>query len=257
MKRLSLLLLTAVILLAALAPLIAPYDPTDLSGPLRAAPSLSHWLGTDILGRDVLSRLLYAGRTSLCVAFGAVVIGMALGILVGAFAGFVGGSVEMALLRLTDLFMVFPEIMLLLVWTSLFGGGVIQMITALGLLSWMQCARLVTTCVASLKRENYILSAEVSGLSKTRILFIHLLPQTRRPCTVAATNGLASALLSESALSFLGLGVMPPQTSWGTLLTDAQSLSTLLNAPWIWLPPALAILATLTALRHLAEEKAS
>ncbi|MEW6047755.1 MAG: ABC transporter permease, partial [Bacillota bacterium] len=222
------------------APLFAPYDPTALD-PMAfgAPPSAAHLLGTDMVGRDVLSRLLYASRVSLLVGVASVGINVALGTLVGGAAGFAGGFVDSALMRLTDVVLSFPSLMLILVLVAILGPGLNNVILVLGLLGWPQIARLVRAEVLRLKGQEFVAAAQAIGVPDGRILFRHLLPNAFPPVLVAATFGTAQAIIAEASLSFLGMGVQPPTPSWGNLLTDAQSMAVLQGMPWLWAPAGL------------------
>lgn len=250
---LSALFLGLLSLAALAAPLLAPYDPNLLVGPFRAAPTAQFLLGTDLIGRDVLSRLIYAARVSCGVALGAVTVSSLVGVSIGLLSGWLGGFVDSFLMRVTDVFMSFPDVMLLLVFLAVFGSGAGKMVLLLGLISWPATARVMRAATINIRHEPYLVYASVSGYPSWRIAAFHILPNVAAPLAVNITNAVASAVLAESSLSFLGLGVMPPTASWGTMLSDGQSLSVLLDSPWIWLPPGLMILFTLLALRSLSD----
>lgn len=252
-RFLPLFFLLAVVFCALAAPLIAPYDPAALIGPFRNPPSADFWLGTDLIGRDVLSRLIHGARVTCGVAAGAALLSTLIGLIAGTVSGMIGGRVDALVMRLTDLFMVFPDVMLLLVLLALFGQGAVKLVVILGCLSWPPTARVIRAFTLSLKEEPYMLYARAAGFSLLRVLVRHLLPALRTPLAVTVTNAVAGAVLSEASLSFLGLGIMPPTPSWGTMLTDAQSLSVLLDSPWIWVPPAVAVLCSLLCLRAVGD----
>lgn len=236
------------------APLLAPYDPTALD-PMAfgAPPSMAHPLGTDMVGRDVLSRLLYGARVSLAVGVSAVTLNVVLGVLIGGVAGFVGGVVDSALMRLTDIVLAFPSLMLVLVLVAILGPGLNNVILVLGLLGWPQIARLVRAEVLRLKAQDFVVAARAIGVPESRILIRHLLPNAFPPVLVAATFGTAQAIIAEASLSFLGLGVQPPTPSWGNLLTDAQSMAVLEGMPWLWAPAGLLIVLAVLSINFVGD----
>lgn len=245
--------LTIVVLCALLAPWIAPYDPVQIQDAFGAAPSVKYLLGTDQSGRDVLSRLIYASRVSLLVGVASTGIAMVIGVVLGLVSGYFGGWMDMVLMRITDMVMAFPYIMLILVVASLVGPGMWNIIFILGFLNWPGVARLVRGNVLAIKESNYIKAAKVSGLSTPRILFGQILPNTVAPILVNATSGIALAILDEAALSFLSMGVQPPAASWGNMLNGAQSLTILTSQPWLWLPPGLAIVLTVLSINFMGD----
>ena len=245
--------LTIVVLCALLAPWIAPYDPVQIQDAFGAAPSAKYLLGTDQSGRDVLSRLIYASRVSLLVGVASTGIAMVIGVVLGLVSGYFGGWMDMVLMRITDMVMAFPYIMLILVVASLVGPGMWNIIFILGFLNWPGVARLVRGNVLAIKEINYIKAAKVSGLSTPRILFGQILPNTVAPILVNATSGIALAILDEAALSFLSMGVQPPAASWGNMLNGAQSLTILTSQPWLWLPPGLAIVLTVLSINFMGD----
>ncbi len=236
----SILLLLAVGAIGA--PLIARHGPSsiDLSA-YRLGPSANHPLGTDSAGRDVLSRLLYAGRISLSVGLVAVGIYTAIGVVLGALAGFYGGWVDSTVMRLADVVLSFPTLIIIITLASVLGPSIANVMLAIGLLGWPPIARLLRAELLSLREREFIVGARAMGTSNARLIFRHLLPNAMAPVLVAATFGIAYAILIEAGLSFLGLGVRPPTPSWGNMLTDAQSLTVLESMPWLWLPPGVMI----------------
>ena len=249
----GLIIMAALIIIAIFAPLIAPHDPYQVTESFGAAPSFEYWLGTDQTGRDVLSRLIYAARVSLLVGIGSVLIGVAIGTLLGLVSGFFGGSIDMIVMRITDVFMSFPQIMLILVVASLVGPSLWNVIIILGLLGWTTVARLVRGSVLSVKQTDYVKAGVALGLGTPRILFMHILPNVTAPILVNATFGVANAILVEASLSFLGLGVQPPTASWGNMLTDAQSLTVLTSEPWLWVPPGVMIIITVLSANFIGD----
>lgn len=245
--------LAIVVVCALLAPWIAPYDPVQIQDAFGAAPNAKYLLGTDQSGRDVLSRLIYASRVSLLVGVASTGIAMVIGVVLGLVSGYFGGWMDMLLMRITDMVMAFPYIMLILVVASLVGPGMWNIIFILGFLNWPGVARLVRGNVLAIKESNYIKAAKVSGLSTPRILFGQILPNTVAPILVNATSGIALAILDEAALSFLSMGVQPPAASWGNMLNGAQSLTILTSQPWLWLPPGLAIVLTVLSINFMGD----
>lgn len=248
----ALVLLLGVI--AIFAGSIAPADPyrIDLRAP-RTPPSSAHALGTDMVGRDVLSRLICGSRVSLTVGLVAVGLYMAIGVTLGAVAGYYGGALDAAIMRVGDMILAFPTLILVMVTVSLVGPSIWNIMAVLGFLGWPQVARLARGLILTLRRQEYVLAAVTSGASDGRVLVRHILPNTAGPLMVAATFGVANALLTEAALSFLGMGVQPPTPSWGNMLFDAQSLNALENMPWIWVPPGVMILLTALAINFLGD----
>ena len=245
-------LIAALSLAAAAAPFLAPSDPLAQKLTERLAPpSGSHWMGTDDLGRDVFSRALFGARVSLEVGVVAVGIMAIVGVSAGLAAGYLGGLADMFLMRLIDVLLCFPTIFLILMVIAFIEPDIKNVMVVIGLTSWMGLARLVRGEVLSLRERDFILSARGLGLSHARILLVHLLPNLASPVLVSATLGVGSAILTESALSFLGLGVQPPQPSWGNILTVGKDYMHI--AWWLSLFPGLAILATVMSFNLLGE----
>lgn len=238
---------------AILAPIIAPYDPNEIVGPFSGAPSKEFWLGTDQIGRDVLSRLLYAMRVSLLVGVMATLISTVIGVILGLFAGYFGGVIDMIIMRFTDMVMSFPYILLVLVAAAIFKPGMWNIILILGFVDWPGIARLVRGNVLSLRETNFIKGNIVAGMSLRHILFSEILPNTVAPILVYATSVLALSMLDEAALSFLGMGVQPPTASLGNMLNGAQSLTVLTSQPWLWLPPGLLIVILVIAINFVGD----
>lgn len=228
-------------LLSLFAPVIAPYDPNQVNPIERHQPPLSagHLLGTDEIGRDVFSRLLYAGRVSLAVGFAAMLVTIVAGSLVGLCAAYYGGKVDIALMRLTDVFLSFPTIYLLLVLAAFVQPTVLTITLIVGFTAWMEVARIVRAQFLALKEQEFVTAARALGASGPRIMFHELLPNGMGPIIVAATLQVANAILAESYISFLGYGIQPPQASWGIMLNNAQDFFT--RAPWLAILPGVAI----------------
>lgn len=231
-----------VVACALLAPLIAPYDPNKITGKFSGAPSFQFPLGTDQIGRDALSRLIYASRVSLLVGFASTGIALAIGVVLGLLSGFFGGWIDMVIMRFTDMIMSFPYIMLVLVAAAIVGPGLLNIILILGFVNWPAVARLVRGNVLSLRETNFVKGSIMQGMPTRFLLFSEILPNTIAPILVATSTMIASSMLDEAALSFLGLGVQPPTASLGNMLNGAQSLTILTSKPWLWIPPGLMIL---------------
>ncbi len=238
---------------AILAPVIAPYDPNDIAGPFAEGPSKEFWLGTDQIGRDVLSRLLYATRISLLVGVMATLISTGIGVLFGLVAGYFGGVADMIIMRFTDMVMSFPYILLVLVAAAVFKPGMWNIILILGFVDWPGIARLVRGNVLSLRETNFVKGNIVAGMPLRHILFSEILPNTVAPILVYATSVLALSILDEAALSFLGQGVQPPTSSLGNMLNGAQSLTVLTTQPWLWIPPGLLIVVVVMAINFIGD----
>ncbi len=234
--------ITLIVLAALFAPLLAPHNPNHVEiMSAREGPSLTYLLGTDLVGRDVLSRLIYGARISLSVGLLAVGMYVIIGLILGCLAGYFGGWVDMVISRLVDAVLSFPVLMLILVIVGLLGPSIINIVLVLGLLGWPEVARIVRGQTLAVREELYVLSSEAVGAPSSRIILKDILPNIMSPVIVNATFGVARAILIEAGLSFLGMGVQPPTASWGNMLNDAQSLSILETMPWIWVPPGLMI----------------
>ncbi|MGE3796894.1 MAG: ABC transporter permease [Thermomicrobiales bacterium] len=250
----SLIFLAFMGLAALLTPYLSPYDPYAMSlGDGGKTPSLQHPLGTDKLGRDTLTRVFVGGRVSIAVALSAVAISSSLGTALGLIAGFRGGWIDAVIMRVTDIFMAFPLFVLLIVLVSLLGSSALNVVLILGFFSWMGVARLVRGQVLSVMNEAYIEAATSTGAKSGQLLLRHVLPNSYIPIVVASTLGVANAMLSEAALSFLGLGIQPPTPSWGNMLNSAQSLQVLVNEPWVWIGPGAAIALTVLSINFLGD----
>ncbi len=237
---------------ALLAPVIAPYDPAayDVKR-ILLPPSPAHWLGTDQIGRDVLSRMLYGARISMAVGFVSVGIAVVVGTLIGTVAAYYGGRVDELLMRFVDLMLNFPRLFLLLTLIALLRPSIWVIMAVIGLTGWMGLARLVRGEILSLKEREFVLSARSLGAPDPRIMFRHILPNALVPVLVSATLGVAGAILAESGLSFLGLGVQPPTPSWGNILIDGKANIEI--AWWLSVFPGMAILVTVLAYNLLGE----
>ncbi len=238
---------------ALLAPVLAPYQPDEIVGTFSGAPSKEFWLGTDQIGRDVFSRLLYAMRISLLVGILATLISTAVGVVLGLIAGYFGGVADMLIMRFTDMVMSFPYILLVLVAAAIFKPGLWNIILILGFVDWPGIARLVRGNVLNLRETNFIKGNIVAGMPLRHILFSEILPNTVAPILVYATSVLALSMLDEAALSFLGLGVQPPTASLGNMLNGAQSLTVLTKQPWLWIPAGVLIVVLVMAINFIGD----
>ena len=234
------------------APVLAPYNPLrqDLANDLVAYSS-DHLLGTDKLGRDILSRTLYGTRISLTVGFATVALSLAIGLLAGSLAGYLGGWVDLLLMRFVDILLAFPGILLAIAFTAVLGPGLDHVILALCLIGWTGYARLVRGEIIALREREFIQAARALGGSPKRIIVRHLLPNLLAPLLIQATFGLAAAIIAEGSLSFLGLGVEAPTPSWGSMLNDGRQF--LLVAPHLTTYPGLAIMITVFALNLVGD----
>jgi peptide/nickel transport system permease protein len=238
--------------IALFAPVVAPYEPTtiDIKNVL-SPPSPSHFLGTDDLGRDVLSRMIWGSRISLSVGFVAVGIAMTIGIIIGSLAGFYGGKVDAVLMRFVDIMLTFPSFFLMLAVIAIVEPSIWTIMIVIGITGWMDVSRLVRAEFLTLKERDFVLAAKASGAGNAGLIFRHVLPNALSPVFVAATFGVAGAILVEAALSFLGLGVQPPDPSWGNILTSGKN--NIEVAWWLSLFPGLAILVTVLSYNLVGE----
>jgi peptide/nickel transport system permease protein len=239
-------------LIAGFASLMAPHDPgkTEVSLKLQP-PSSQHVLGTDQLGRDVFSRMLYGSRISLSVGFVAVAISILIGILVGALAGYYGGWVDSLLMRFVDIMICFPSFFLILTVVALLGPSLLKVMFVIGITSWMGTSRFVRAEFLSLRERDFVQAAQALGVRDLRIIFRHILPNALAPVFVTATLDVATAILVEAGLSFLGFGAQPPAPSWGNILTEGRTY--IFDAWWLTIFPGLAILVTVLSFNLLGE----
>ena len=253
LAKISLVILVVVGLAALFAPVVAPYDPDAIVGTFSGAPCKEFILGTDQIGRDVFSRLLYATRISLLVGILATVISTVIGVVLGLIAGYFGGVADMILMRFTDMVMSFPYILLVLVAAAIFKPGLWSIILILGFVDWPGVARLVRGNVLSLRETNFVKGNVVGGMPLRHILFSEILPNTVAPILVYATSVMAISMLDEAALSFLGMGVQPPMASLGNMLNGAQSITVLTSQPWLWLPPGIMIVVLVVSINFVGD----
>lgn len=246
------IIITAMFLLAIFAPIIAPYDPDEFNvKAILLSPSWEHWMGTDGLGRDVFSRMLFGGRISLLVGLVAVGISTAIGIILGALAGYYRGWVDTVIMRLVDIMLSIPSFFLILAVIAFLTPSIYNVMIVIGLTSWMGVTRLVRAEFLSLNSREFVIASRTLGAKDMRLIFVHLLPNSLTPIIVSAVLGVAGAVLLESGLSFLGLGVQAPQASWGNILTDGKDY--IQFAWWLSLYPGMAILLTVLGYNLLGE----
>ena len=252
LSKAGFIIIISVFLLAMFAPIISPYDPDDINvKSILLSPSWQHWMGTDGLGRDVLARMLFGGRISLLVGLVAVGISTAIGILLGAIAGYYRGWVDTVIMRLVDVMLSIPSFFLILAVIAFLTPSIINVMIVIGLTSWMGVTRLVRAEFLSLTEREFVQASRTLGAKDARLIFTHLLPNSLTPIIVSSVLGVAGAVLMESGLSFLGLGVQAPQASWGNILTDGKDY--IQFAWWLSLFPGLAILTTVLGYNLLGE----
>ncbi|MCI2048805.1 MAG: ABC transporter permease [Lachnospiraceae bacterium] len=246
-------ILAVIAVLAVFAPLIAPYDPDRINAAFSAAPSAKYILGTDQVGRDQFSRLLYGTRVSLLVGVLATLLATVIGVILGLIAGYFGGMIDMVIMRFTDMVMSFPYILLILVAATIFEPGMWNIILILGFVDWPGVARLVRGSVLEIKEADFVHSSQIAGMSRPYILLSDILPNVTAPILVFATSVMAISILDESALSFLGMGVQPPTASLGNMLDGAQSLTILTKMPWLWIPPGVMIILLVICVNFIGD----
>jgi len=246
------LIVVIVTAFALLAPWIAPYDPSEINVKvILMPPSWEHWCGTDTLGRDIFSRLLFGARISLAVGFVAVGISLMIGLMLGAVAGYNGGRIDGMVMRMTDMVLCFPTFFLILAVIAFLEPSIWNIMIIIGLTSWMGVARLVRAEFLSLRHREFVMAAQSLGVSSVRMMWRYLLPNAMGPILVSAVLGIAGAVLVESGLSFLGLGVQPPTPSWGNILIEGKDNIEI--AWWVSMFPGLAILITVLGYNLLGE----
>jgi peptide/nickel transport system permease protein len=250
----GLVILTLEIFSVLLLPVVLRLDPyVSDHGAAGAPPSPAHILGTDAIGRDIFSRLIYGGRISLFVGILAAMTAALLGVPLGLLAGYFRGWIELVVMRLVEIFMSFPSMILILVLVSLIGPSVLSVPLVIGILGWTEFARLLHGKTLSVREMEYVEAAKASGTSDFVIMTKYIFPNAFSPVLVAASAMTAAAILTESALSFLGMGVQPPMASWGNMLHEAQSITVLAFKPWQWVPPGLSLVLTILSINFLGD----
>ena len=248
----GLVVISLLLAIAVLADVLAPYDPTRLfPGQSYAPPSSAHWLGTDDVGRDVLSRLMHGARVSLAVGVFAQIIILAIGVTIGGIAGFLGGRVDNYLMRFTDVFYAFPDLLFVIIITAALGASFVNILIAIGLVNWTDLARLVRGQLLTLRERDYVNAARSLGAPSGRIILQHLLPNAAGPIIVRVTYGVPQAIFTEAVLSFIGLGVRPPMASWGSMIERGNQA--IFSAPHMVLFPAITIALTMLAFNFLGD----
>ncbi len=226
-------------------------DSSTAAGRSLLAPSLEHPFGTDLLGRDVLSRIIYGSRVSLAVGLLATAISTAIGLILGALAAYYGGVWDVIIMRLADIFLAFPYVLFTIAFLAVFGAGFQNVFIAIGVLGWPSIARVFRSAILSVKENDYVDAARAMGASDARIILKHIFPNSVATIIVYATMSIGGAILTESALSFLGMGVQPPTPSWGLMISDGKTY--LSTAPWLMICPGAAILSTVLAFTMLGD----
>lgn len=236
------------LLLLIILPGIMKLQPYEIYSGFGAAPGGEHILGTDNTGRDLFARLIYGGRTSMYVGFFSVLISFAVGVPLGMLAGYYRGPVEAVIMRAADVFLSFPSMVFILVLVSVIGPSISSATVVIGIMGWPGFARQLYGSVLSVREKDYIEGARAIGTKNITIMFRYILPNAFAPILIAFTFGIASAILQESGLSFLGMGVQVPEASWGNMLYAAQSVSIIATRPWMWVPPGVCLLVTVLSI---------
>jgi len=250
----GLIILLIEIVIVIFMPMLLGIDPyvSDYDA-FYKAPDSTHILGTDMLGRDILIRLLYGGRVSLFVGISATMISVIIGLPLGLIGGYYRGLAETLIMRMADVFLSFPSIVIILVLVSVLGPNIWSVIMVIGVLGWPKFARIIHGKVLSLREKEYIIAAKSLGEVNYKIMLKHILPNAFSPLIVAITFQTATAIILEASLSFLGMGIQPPKPSWGNMLFEAQSISILTKAPWMWVPPGIAIVVTVLSINVVGD----
>jgi peptide/nickel transport system permease protein len=250
----SLIVLVIIMVMAAAAPLFTQYDPNEMSLRDRAlAPNSEHWLGTDNLGRDMWARTVYGGRISLQVGLAAALISTVIGVILGAVSGYYGRLIDMVIMRITDVVMTFPPIIIMLTVAAIAGTGLTNVILIIGGLRWPATTRLVRGQYLSLKNQEFVLAARTMGLPDWIIIMRHILPNVMAPLMANVTFAVSAAILAEAGLSFLGMGIPLPTPTWGNIMENARSLAILQDKPWMWMPAAIATLTTVLCINFVGD----
>jgi peptide/nickel transport system permease protein len=257
----SLLFIIFMLVFSFIGPFLSPYLPDKIDGSMiNKAPSLKHLMGTDQLGRDILTRLMFGGRISLTIGVASMTLSIIIGTILGAVSGFYGKIVDSIIMRFADILMSIPSLPLLIILAALMSewkipqeSRIYLVMIMLSLVGWPGLARLIRGQILSLKEQSFMDAAEVLGLSDRKKIFSHLIPNTIPLLIVITTLGVAGAILNESALSFLGLGVTPPTASWGNMIDAANSFMDFQNRPWLWIPPGGTLLLTIISINLMGD----
>ncbi|NUQ03083.1 MAG: ABC transporter permease [Anaerolineae bacterium] len=250
----ALIVLAVIVLATVAAPLIQRYQYEQIDLRARSSPPTpEHWFGTDRVGRDIWSRLLNGGQVSLLVGFGATLVSTLIGTVLGALSGYYRDWVDMVIMRITDVFMTFPSIIIMLTLAAMLPRSVWTIVFIIGALSWTGTARVVRSQILSLREQEFILACRALGYGDARIIIVHILPNVFGSLVALVTFAIGSAILTEAGLSFLGLGVPPPTPSWGNMLEAARNLDILRNLPWMWVPPAIMLVLTVLCVNFIGD----
>lgn len=252
---LGLFIVLFLVLAVTLLPVFMDLDPytTDRAAGFNKGPSAGHLFGTDDVGRDLFARLLYGGRISLFVGITSTIISVLVGIPLGLVAGYFRGAAESIIMRTADAFMSFPSMVLILVLVAVFGPSILTVTVVIGVLGWTAIAKLIYGNVLSIREQEYIQAAKTAGIPTFKILFSEVLPNAIPPVWANISFRVAGAILTESSLSFLGMGVQTPQASWGNIIFAAQNLLVLTARPWVWLPPGICIILVVIGFNFIGE----
>ena len=243
-----------IFILSVFAPVFDRYEPNQLNLKDKfQPPSVEHFFGTDRVGRDIWSRTLHGGRISLLVGFAAAFVALVIGVILGGLSGYYGGIVDMLIMRFTDVVMTFPRVVIMLTVATFIGQGVVNVILLIGLFSWADTARLVRGQVLSLREEEFVTAARALGTKDFSIIFKHVMPSVVAVLLASITFAINQAILLEAGLSFLGVGIPLPTSSWGNMIEVARSLDVLQGAPWMWIPPAIMILLNVLAINFIGD----
>ncbi|MBC8632691.1 ABC transporter permease [[Eubacterium] tenue] len=259
MKKNKLILIgTSILIILIIVSFIGPlFIKQDISSVdlynISSPPSGEHLLGTDDLGRDVLARLLYGGRVSLLVGVFATILQVMIGTILGVLAGYFGGAIDAIIMRIVDIVMCFPFFIVAIALAAIVGPSVVNLIIIIAILSWTDIARIVRAEVLSIKERDFIMASKAIGFNNLDIILKHIIPNVLSSILVATTLSMATAILMEASLSFLGMGVKPPMPSWGNMLTAAQNMRTLSSEWWLWIPPGFMIIISVLAINFLGE----
>ncbi|MTI95141.1 MAG: ABC transporter permease [Firmicutes bacterium] len=252
----GLCVLIAITIAVILAPVLSTHDPNvyrNVAEDKYMGPSSSHWLGTDDIGRDVYSRLLYGGRVSMFVGIVAVSIQVTIGVILGSIAGYAGGIVDTLIMRLTDIVLSFPFLALAIAVAAIVGPSMWTTAFVIGFLSWTGTCRIVRGQFLQIKSTEYIEATKALGIRRSKVVWRHMLPNAMAPLLINASMAMANAILVEAALSYLGLGVSPPQPSWGNMLQSARNMTVIIRYPHLWLPPGIAIFITVLSINLVGD----
>lgn len=256
MAMISLYILILVVVLCIIVPIISPHEIQTTNTDVLdrdQSPSSQYLLGTDSIGRDLFTRLFYAGRISLGIAMAVVAIECVIGIVLGSIAGFYGGVVDAIIMRIAEVFMSFPFMIITITIVAIFGNSIMTLIFVLSILTWPSIARIVRGQILTLRETEYMEACEALGISDVRRIFRHLLPNVLAYVIVYATLGMASVILTETSLSFLGLGVSPPTPTWGNMIQEARNMLIIQNKWWYWVPPGIAIFISVMCFNILGD----